>query len=80
MSGSGDTGYTVHVTKRLVDIDDALLQSARTALGTLTMKDTVNAALQAAADLAHRRAHLDRLQAHGLPDLGDPQVRADAWR
>ncbi len=34
------------VTKRLVDIDDDLLDDARSQLGTATIKDTVNEALR----------------------------------
>ena len=36
------------MTKHLVDLDDDLLASARTQLGTATIKDTVNAALRLA--------------------------------
>jgi Arc/MetJ family transcription regulator len=34
------------VTKRLVDIDDAILQQAQRILGTETLKATVNSALR----------------------------------
>lgn len=68
------------MTKRLVDIDDALLAAAREALGAGTMKETVNTALRIAADLELRRRHLARLQADGLPDLRDDEVMASAWR
>jgi Arc/MetJ family transcription regulator len=37
------------MAKRLIDIDDRLLSSARAHLGTDTIKDTVNAALAEAA-------------------------------
>ena len=36
------------MTKRLVDIDDELLEITRQVLGTETLKDTVNAAMEAA--------------------------------
>lgn len=36
------------MTKRLVDIDDTLLDEARSQLGTSTIKDTVNEALRKA--------------------------------
>ncbi len=72
--------YSRCVTKRLIDVDDALLQTAREALGSSTMKDTVNEALRAVSDLARRREHVGRFHTDGLPDLRDPQVMDAAWR
>ena len=43
------------MTKRLVDIDDEALRAARSTLGTVTIKDTVNAALRSAASPAEQR-------------------------
>jgi Arc/MetJ family transcription regulator len=68
------------MTKRLVDIEDDVLEAAREALGTRTLKDTVNAALEAATALAARRRHLQRFQTDGLPDLRKRRVMAQAWR
>lgn len=68
------------MTKRLVDIDDAALEAARSALDTATIKDTVNAALRGASTLALRRRHLDRFGTDGLPDLRDGDVMGRAWR
>lgn len=68
------------MTKRLVDIDDDVLAAARIALETSTIKDTVNRALAEAAAAALRRQFVARVAAGGLPDLGDPDVMADAWR
>lgn len=68
------------MTKRLVDIDDDVLAAARKALGTGTLKSTVNQALVDAAATAARRRFVERMTAHGLPDLDDPQVAASAWR
>lgn len=66
--------------KRLVDIDDEALAAARAALGTQTIKDTVNQALALAADsscrVADLAAALDRL---AQVDLSD-EDRAAAWR
>lgn len=71
------------MTKRLVDIDDDLLGRAREALGTTTLKDTVNSALAEVVTIAHRR-QLTRedlkLFAEATRDLGDPEVMARAWR
>lgn len=72
--------YPRRVTKRLVDIDDDALSAARAALGTATIKDTVNRALADAAAAAARRAFVERMEQDGLPDLRDPQVSAAAWR
>jgi Arc/MetJ family transcription regulator len=70
------------MTKRLVDIDDEVLEDARRSLGTLTIKDTVNTALAESVKAARRRAITkEDLQRVGelLADLGDPEVMAKAW-
>lgn len=68
--------YTSGVTKRLIDIDDEALSAARAALGTATMRDTVNEALRRAGrtDAARFEAAVIAL---GAVDFAD---RADAWR
>lgn len=68
------------MTKRLVEIDDDVLAAARSALNTVTIKDTVNRALSEAAAAALRRQFVELLAADGLPDLRDPDVMAAAWR
>jgi Arc/MetJ family transcription regulator len=68
------------MTKRLVDIDDATLASARTALGTSTIKETVHRALTEAVAADRRRRMVERLRGDGLPDLRDPGVMVGAWR
>jgi Arc/MetJ family transcription regulator len=68
------------MTKRLVDIDDSALDEARAALGTDTIKDTVNTALAEVIALAARREHLQRFKADQLPDLRKKKVMAQAWR
>ncbi len=68
------------MTKRLVDIDDDVLQAARVALDTQTIKDTVDAALRSASALAARRRHLERFRADELPDLREGDVMSQAWR
>lgn len=72
--------YTDVMTKRLVDIDDSVLDEARAALGTDTIKETVNTALTQATALAARREHLQRFKADQLPDLREKKVMAQAWR
>lgn len=64
------------MAKHLVDIDEAALSAARAELGTRTIRDTVNAALNRAAGTRAddvERA-LDRLAGLELHD------RDDAWR
>lgn len=68
------------MAKTLIDIDEETLAAAAQALHTETKKDTVNAALRAAAALAARRRDLQRLTSGGLPDLADEQVMRAAWR
>ncbi len=68
------------MVKRLVDIDDDALDRARRVLGTGTMKDTVNRALQEVIDLDRRRRFLDRIVASDGLDLDDDEVMEDAWR
>jgi Arc/MetJ family transcription regulator len=72
------------MTKRLVEIDDGLLQQAREALGTETIRDTVETALEQAVKSDHRHtrvtdATLQRFAA-ATGDLGDEEVMNAAWR
>lgn len=75
------TIYTPAVTKRLVDIDDDLLEAARRSLGTKGIKDTVHAALTSVSDAEVDRDHEIREAFAVLAwmDLGDADREA-AWR
>lgn len=69
------------VTKRLVDIDDDALEAAQVALGTGGLKDTVNAALSAAA--ADSEARLAEIRKSFAAASGVPFTdadRAEAWQ
>lgn len=68
------------MTRRMVEIDDAALAAARTALGTTTIKATVDAALHAV--VAARNARVDEaLAAFTTFEFTDPDAeREDAWR
>jgi Arc/MetJ family transcription regulator len=68
--------YTADVAKHLVDIDEQALSAARAELGTQTIRDTVNKALDRAAGRrsAEVQRSLDRLARLELDD------RNDAWR
>lgn len=65
------------VTKRLIDIDDDLLDRARVALGADSISATVRQALERVSEADPGAAYLDALAA--LPDL-DPAHRPAAWR
>ncbi len=70
------------MTKRLVDIDDDVLADARAVLGTVTLKDTVNAALETAARVARQRAITREDIAEfvkATEDLRNPEIMAKAW-
>lgn len=56
------------MTKRLVDIDDALLDRARASAGTRTVKATVEAGLRRLADQDLSVAHVRRLRKPGALD------------
>lgn len=67
------------MTKRLVDIDDDLLEQATSVLGATTMKEAVNRSLREVVRLDLRRRHAERLaRSEGL-DIGDPDIMAPAW-
>ena len=70
------------MTKRLVDIDDEILNEARRALGTTTLKDTVNESLRAAVQASKRRdvtqEDIERFVKATI-DLRDPEIMAGAW-
>ena len=72
------------MTKRLIDVEDEVLEAARRVLGTATIKDTVNTALRATVQAAERRERLDAAAlkrfAAASRDLLDDDVMADAWR
>ena len=72
--------YTNLMTKRLVDIDGALLDEATRILGASTMKEAVNRSLEEVVLAARRRRHADRLSELRDLDLADPEVMAGAWR
>ena len=64
------------MAKHLVDIDEQALSAARAQLGTQTIRDTVNEALNRAAG---RRAAAVKRSLDRLARL-EPADRNDAWR
>ena len=80
ISDSEPNNMLLVVTKRLVDIDDDLLEQVRQMTGAATMKEAVNAALQHVVDTELRIRHAQRLRSMEGLDLADEQVMRDAWR
>lgn len=72
------------MTKRLVEIDDALLTRARAVAGTDTIKATVERALQSLVERDTALVHVARLRSAGaldaefLRDARRPRTGADA--
>lgn len=71
---------SIYRMKHLVDLDEDALAGARLALGTRTIKDTVNQALRTAARDGRRRDEIDAALARlATVHLSDDE-RASAWR
>jgi Arc/MetJ family transcription regulator len=70
----------VAVTKRLIDIEDELLETARRELGTTGIADTVRSALQLAASRAARAREVEWLVSGGMAEMADRGARDDVWR
>lgn len=68
------------MAKHIVDVDAALLTRASAVLGTTTVKDTVNTALEEVITSELRRRHVERLVTMDGLDLDDPDVMSGAWR
>jgi Arc/MetJ family transcription regulator len=68
------------VSKRLVDVDDDLLEQASRVLGAKTMKETVNRALENVVSSDLCRRHTERLRKMEGIDLDKPEVMSGAWR
>ena len=68
------------VTKRLVELDDDLLESAQRELGTSGVSDTIRAALRHAGAAASRARQVEWLQDGGLEPLSDAPQREEVWR
>ncbi len=68
------------MAKRLVDIDDDLLEEVSALIGAATMKEAVNGARQHAVDFDLRLRHARRLLTMDGLDLADEQAMRDAWR
>ena len=67
------------MTKRLVDIDDGVLERARAASGAHTIKETVDLALRSVVDDALIRIHVDRLRREPLDLEAADEARRPRW-
>jgi Arc/MetJ family transcription regulator len=65
--------------KRLVDIDDDLLERARSIAGTATIKDTVDVALRRLVDDERVLRHIERLRGSGALDLERIEEARRPW-
>ncbi len=62
------------------EVDFAKVESAKAILGTTTLTDTVDAALDEVIRLKQRQRLVELLFTPGRLDLDDPEVMARAWR
>ena len=67
------------MTKRLVDVDDAKLAAVREALGTMTLKASIDSALDEVLGLVARRQALLAEREAASSELADPEARRAAW-
>lgn len=66
--------------KRLIDLDDELLEAARAALSTKGVTDTVRGALQEAVATQARLRQVAWLEDGGMSELHDRELREAVWR
>ncbi len=66
--------------KTSFEVDFAKVQSAKEILGTRTLTETVDAALDEVIKLQQRRRLVEMLFTPGRLQLDDPDVMAGAWR
>lgn len=68
------------MVKRLIDLDDELLDAARAALHTQGVTDTVRRALEQAAASAARARQVAWLREGAMAEMVEADARADVWR
>lgn len=68
------------MTKRLIDLEDELLEAAQHELGTSGVSDTVRTALRQATAAAARARQVQWLADGGLTELAEREQRAAVWR
>ncbi len=68
------------VRKTSFEVDFDKLEAARELLGTRTLTETVDAALEEVVRREKRRELVDLLFEPGVLEIDDPDVMAGAWR
>jgi Arc/MetJ family transcription regulator len=68
------------VTKRLIELDDEMLEAAQAALRTTGVTDTVRRALQEAVASAARARQVQWLKGGGMAQLAETEAREAVWR
>lgn len=68
------------MTKRLIELDDELLEAAQKELNTSGISDTVRLALQQAAALSARARQVEWLRGAGLEEMASGDRRDEVWR
>ncbi len=68
------------VRKTSFEVDFETLEAARELLGTRTLTETVNVALEEVVRREKRRELVDLLFEPGVLEIDDPDVMAGAWR
>jgi Arc/MetJ family transcription regulator len=68
------------MTKRLIDLDDALLAAAQLELRTVTISETVREALRQCTASVARARQVEWLTEGGLAAVASPEARAEVWR
>jgi hypothetical protein len=66
--------------KTSFEVDFAKVESAKVVLGTRTLTETVDAALDEVVKREQRRELVKLLSTPGVHALNDPDVMAGAWR
>lgn len=67
------------MTKRMIEIDDDLIDSARRALHTTGVSDTVQAALRAVVAIGARRRQVQWLTSGGMEPISNRDLRNQVW-
>jgi Arc/MetJ family transcription regulator len=70
----------VTTRKTSLEVDVELLDEVRRALGTTTLKETVEEAFLEVLRERARREEIEALQSMSVMELDDPEVMAGAWR
>jgi len=68
------------VAKTTLEVDDAKVEAAKQVLGTRTLRDTVDRALDSVLAADTRRRTIERLRRMEGLDLDKPEVMDAAWR